>query len=89
MKIKEKLRIKGISKDIIDEAFENIREYDEGFDNHNIEIEQIRKQITKKIRPDMDIKTENKLVMSLVRKGFLYEDVNFVLKEVKNTIFSV
>ena len=89
MKIKEKLRIKGISKDIIDEAFENIREYDEGFDNHNIEIEQIRKQITKKIRPDMDIKSENKLVMSLVRKGFLYEDVNFVLKEVKNTIFSV
>ena len=37
----------------------------------------------------MDIQMENKIVMSLVRKGFLYEDVLFVLKDVKNTIFSV
>lgn len=88
-KIIEKLRVKGISKDIIEEAFCNISEYYEGFDNHKAEIELIRKQLIKKIRPDMDIQMENKLVMSLVRKGFLYEDVISVLKEEKNTIFSV
>ena len=88
-KIMEKLRVKGISKDIIDEAFSNICEFDEEFDNHTAEMELIRKQLNKKVRPDMDIQMENKLVMSLVRKGFLYEDVVSVLKEVKNTIFSV
>ena len=36
-KISEKLRIKGISKDIIEEAFSNLSEYDETFSNqrHN------------------------------------------------------
>ena len=88
-KIVEKLRVKGISKDIIDEAFSNISEYDEGFDNRKAEIELIRKQLSKKIQANMDIQMEKKLVMSLVRKGFLYEDVISVLKDIKNTIFSV
>ena len=88
-KIIEKLRIKGIGKDIIEEAFCSISEYDEDFDNRKAEIELIRKQLIKKIRPNMDIQMEHKLVMSLVRKGFLYEDVISVLKEEKNTIFSV
>ena len=88
-KIVEKLRVKGIAKEIIEEAFDNIREYDEELDQSHIEIELIRKQIIKKIRPDMDKNMENKIVMSLGRKGFVYEDVISVLKEEKNTIFSV
>ena len=89
LKIKEKLRVKGINKDIIDEAFDSLHEFDDEFDNRDSQIELIRKLIKKKIRQDMDMNFENKLVMSLVRKGFLYEDVTFVLKEEKNTIFSV
>ena len=88
-KIKEKLRIKGIDKDIIEQAFCDLREYNVEFDENDTQISLIRKYITKKIKPDMDIQMENKIVMSLVRKGFLYEDVLFVLKDVKNTIFSV
>ena len=89
MKIKEKLIIKGISKDIIDEAFRDVQEYsqDDGYEDAQIEL--IRKLIIKKIKPDMDIKMENKIIMSIVRKGFMFDDVISVLKEVKNTIFSV
>lgn len=89
LKIKEKLRIKGINRDIIDEAFDAIFEYNDEFDSHNSQIELIRRHIKKKLRPDMDSHIENKIIMSLVRKGFLYEDVISVLKEEKNTIFSV
>ena len=37
----------------------------------------------------MDIQMENKIVMSVVRKGFMLDDVVSVLKEEKNTRFSV
>jgi hypothetical protein len=37
----------------------------------------------------MDIQMENKIVMSVVRKGFMFDDVVSVLKEEKNTRFSV
>ena len=89
-KIEENLRVKGISKEIIKDAFDYFNEYDmDDTIKENSQIELIRKHITRKIKPDMDMNMENKIVMSVVRKGFMYEDVVSVLKEMKNTIFSV
>ena len=64
-------------------------EYSDSESNNVAQKELIRKHIRKKIKPEMDIQMENKIVMSVVRKGFMFEDVVSVLKEVKNTIFSV
>lgn len=89
IKIKEKLRTKGIERGIIDEAFENIDEFSVDGSNEASQIELIRKLIVKKLKPGMDVQTENKLVMSVVRKGFMFDDVISVLKEEKNTRFSV
>ena len=89
-KIEENLRVKGIDKEIVKDAFDSYNEYDIDENiKENSQIELIRKYITRKIKPDMDINSENKIVMSVVRKGFMYEDVVSVLKEIKNTIFSV
>ena len=89
IKIKENLRTKGIGRDIIDEAFENIDEFSVDGSNEASQIELIRKLIVKKLKPGMDVQMENKLVMSVVRKGFMFDDVISVLKEEKNTRFSV
>ena len=83
------MRTKGIERGIIDEAFENIDEFSVDGSNEASQIELIRKLIVKKLKPGMDVQTENKLVMSVVRKGFMFDDVISVLKEEKNTRFSV
>lgn len=93
LKIKESLYVKGVGKDIVDDALESIYEdnslascFDyEGNDNPQRVI--IRKYISKKIKADMDNQYEGKIIMSLLRKGFMYEDIVNVLQEEKNTIF--
>ena len=45
----------------------------------------IRKFIEKKIKSDMDLQNKNKIVSALVRKGFLYDDVLSVFREIENT----
>lgn len=89
LKIKESLYIKGIEKNIIDEAFSNLEEDNICGYNNNQQLEIIRRLINKKITIDMDKKLENKIITSLMRKGFVYEDIVNVLQEEKNTIFSV
>ena len=88
-KIKEYLYIKGIPRDIVEEAFCSFEEHYQDDNKENAQFELIRKHILKKLKPGMDYEMENKIVMSVVRKGFLFEDVISVLKDVKNTIFSV
>lgn len=93
LRIKESLYVKGVGRDIIEDAIENFREDglhnncygDENVDNPQVAI--IRKHISKKIKADMDNQYESKIIMSLLRKGFMYEDIVNVLQEVKNTIF--
>ena len=89
IKIKESLRAKGIGRDIVEEAFADVDEYSDSESNDVAQKELIRKHISKKIKPEMDIQMENKIVMSVVRKGFMFDDVVSVLKEEKNTRFSV
>lgn len=89
LKIKESLYVKGVGKDIVDDALESIYEdnslancFDyEGNDNPQRVI--IRKYISKKIKADMDNQYEGKIIMSLLRKGFMYEDIVNVLQEEK------
>lgn len=93
LKIKESLYVKGIGKDIIDDAIESFNEEnlinncDNYEDKDNPQKAIIRKYILKKIKPDMDNQYESKIIMSLLRKGFMYEDIVNVLQEEKNTIF--
>ncbi|MEE0685952.1 MAG: regulatory protein RecX [Lachnospiraceae bacterium] len=89
IKIKEHLRVKGIDRDIVENAFADVDEYSDSGSNNVAQKELIRKHIRKKINPEMDIQMENKIVMSVVRKGFMFDDVVSVLKEEKNTRFSV
>lgn len=83
LQIKNDLRVKGISKDIIDVAFEN-HSFDSS-DECQCQRDIIRKFIEKKIKSDMDLQNKNKIVSALVRKGFLYDDVLSVFREIENT----
>lgn len=76
-RMKSDLSLKGIEKSIIDDAFiENIQE-DEGVEEHLIE-----EYCKKKVKGNIDEKQYNKIVMALMRKGFKYEQVKSVLRKV-------
>ena len=77
--IRNDLRVKGIAKEYIDEAFLEIN--DSMMSESNPQVEIIRKYIQNKIKPDMDLKYKNKIVMGLVRKGFKYDDIMSVFRE--------
>jgi SOS response regulatory protein OraA/RecX len=82
--------VKGIGRDIIEDAFEDFDKdnLDDNYENNqNPQYDIIRKYIVKRIKEDMDNKYESKIIMSLLRKGFMYEDIVNVLQEEKNTIF--
>ena len=82
--------MKGIGRDIIEDAFEDFDKdnLDDNYENNqNPQYDIIRKYIVKRIKEDMDNKYESKIIMSLLRKGFMYEDIVNVLQEEKNTIF--
>lgn len=81
--IRQKLIIKGIKSEIIDEAFS---ENEESID----EIQVIKKLLLKKCpdyyekMEDMDIKEKQKLYSFLMRKGFSYNLVSSVMKVENN-----
>ncbi len=76
-KMKNDLTIKGIEKNVIDDAFAECIE-----DNEEIEETLIEEFCRKRIKLDMDEKGYNKLLMSLMRKGFKYEQVKSVLRKI-------
>lgn len=76
-RIKNDLKVKGIAGEYINIVLAELENTD---NSDNPQIELIRKSIKKKIKNDMDLKYKNKIVMSLVRKGFNYEDVISVLR---------
>lgn len=76
-KMKNDLMIKGIEKNVIDDAFAEFIE-----DNEKIEGTLIEEFCRKRIKLDMDEKGYNKLLMSLMRKGFKYEQVKSVLRKI-------
>lgn len=72
--IRNDLVLKGISKEIIEEVIlENSCD--------SMEEQLIEEYCRKKIRGNMDEKQYNKLVMSLMRKGFKYEQVRSVIRK--------
>ena len=73
-RIKYDLSLKGISRQIIDNVF---NEFDE-----DTESKQIEAYCRKKIKVDTDEKGYNKIMMALIRKGFKYEQVRSVLGRV-------
>lgn len=81
-RIKNDLRIKGISRDNIEEAFGIIN--DESSDKDNSQADIIKKYIVKKLKPDMDLQYKSKIIMSLVRKGFRYDEVVTQFREYEN-----
>ena len=68
------LKNRGISKENIDLAFEELSENNED----NIEDEKLEKAIRK-----INKKDENKLVMYLVRQGFKLDKIYSKLREIK------
>lgn len=81
--MKNKLFIKGIKKELIDKIL--LEEFnDEKIDESNT----IKKLLLKKYpnyykeKDDMDIKEKNKVFSYLARKGFSYEDISTVLREI-------
>ena len=81
--MKNKLFIKGIKKELIDKIL--LEEFnDEKIDESNT----IKKLLLKKYpnyykeKDNMDIKEKNKVFSYLARKGFSYEDISTVLREI-------
>ncbi|MBQ0097525.1 MAG: regulatory protein RecX [Oscillospiraceae bacterium] len=74
--VREKLREKGIDKDLIDEIVSSL-DIDER--------EQIRIIIEKKYRNLSDEKTRRRCVSALQRMGFSYSDIKSTLNEYANT----
>lgn len=74
--VKEKLREKGIDKDLIDEIVSSL-DIDER--------EQIRIIIEKKYKNLSDEKTRRRCVSALQRMGFSYSDIKSTLNEYANT----
>ena len=73
-RIKYDLTLKGISRQIIDDISHEF--------NEDIELKQIELYCRKKLKSDMDEKEHNKIIMSLIRRGFKYEHVRRVLQRV-------
>ena len=81
--MKNKLFIKGIKKDLIDRIL-----LDEFNDEKIDESNTIKKLLLKKYpnyykeKDNMDIKEKNKVFSYLARKGFSYDDISTVLREI-------
>ena len=81
--MKNKLFIKGIKKDLIDKIL-----LDEFKDEKIDESNTIKKLLLKKYpnyykeKDNMDIKEKNKVFSYLARKGFSYDDISTVLREI-------
>lgn len=77
--IRRKLIEKGVAKDVIDSCIEEY--YVEDDLNRNCERELIERLITKKCRNTTELEYEErqKLIASIMRKGFTYYDVEAVL----------
>ena len=81
--MKNKLFIKGIKKDLIDKIL-----LDEFNDEKIDESNTIKKLLLKKYpnyykeKDNMDIKEKNKVFSYLARKGFSYDDISTVLREI-------
>lgn len=77
--IRRKLIEKGVTKDVIDSCIEEY--YVEDDLNRNCERELIERLITKKCRNTTELEYEErqKLIASIMRKGFTYYDVEAVL----------
>ena len=77
--IKNKLYIKGVSRSILDEAFT--------YNDDETEEETCKKLLLKKYptyyeeKDNMDNQKKQKVLMYLIRKGFLYDTVKKVMKE--------
>lgn len=78
--IKNDLRVKGISREHIEEAFSDMEENCSEEENPQADI--IRKYIQKKLKTDMWPQEKNKIIMSLTRKGFKYDEIVSILREV-------
>ncbi len=78
--IKNDLRVKGISREHIEEAFSDMEENCSEEENPQADI--IRKYIQKKLKTDMGPQEKNKIIMSLTRKGFKYDEIVSILREV-------
>ena len=81
--MKSKLFIKGIKKEVIEKII------NDSFGDDKIdEISTIKKLLLKKYpnyyeeKDNMDIKDKNKVFSYLARKGFSYDDISTVLKEI-------
>lgn len=76
-RMRNDLSIKGIDKNILEEAFlEAVCEEDD------TEEQLIEEYCRKKVKTDMDEKQYNKVIMALMRKGFKYEQIKSVLRRV-------
>lgn len=79
--IKSDLRLKGISREYIEEAFSDMEE--NCSDEENPQADIIRKYIQKKLKTDMEPQEKNKIVMALTRKGFKYDEILSILRELE------
>lgn len=81
--IRRKLIEKGVAKDIIDSCIEEYYVNDEL--NSGAERELIKKLILKKCRSvnELEYETKQKLIASIMRKGFSYYDIETVFKELQ------
>ena len=78
-RMKNDLRVKGIERSIIDEV---ILQYAQTDVDGDVEREQIEAFCRRKIKSDTDEKQYNKIAMSLIRKGFKYDMIKEVMREV-------
>lgn len=76
-RMKNDLRLKGISRDILDDVFSNNALYDE-----DDEAKIIEAYCRKKYKEGMDDVQCNKIIMALLRKGFKYDKVKSILGKV-------
>ena len=75
--LKNKLLLKGVRREIIDEVIcEGIQ------DNEDVEERQIEAYCRKKLKAGGDDRQSNKIVMALIRRGFKYEQVQSVFRKV-------
>lgn len=81
--IRRKLIEKGVSKEIIDSCIEEFYINDEL--NSGVERELIKKLVLKKYSNinEIDYETKQKIIASVMRKGFSYYDIEAVIKELQ------
>lgn len=79
--MKNDLSIKGVSRDIIDNVLSECSDEREQDEEHIIE-----EYCRKRIKTDMDEKALEKLMMSLLRKGFRYDLIKNTVRKIQEEI---